>query len=107
MALLKLSSPWMLRSSLFPSRGSFTGFGKKTQAAIVTLRIQDMRKTTSDVTRAKDVEKSDGLRGAGVYSLLARAPLNFKLDLKFISVLPSRFSGVLLMKRLIFTNSSY
>lgn len=80
---------------------------KKTQAAIVTLRIQDMRKTTSDVTRAKDVEKSDGLRGAGVYSLLARAPLNFKLDLKFISVLPSRFSGVLLMKRLIFTNSSY
>lgn len=110
MALLKLSSPWMLRSSLFSSRGSFTGFGEKKPwriAAIVALRIQEMRKTTSDVTWVKDVEKNGGWWGAGVYSSLAHAPLNFKLDLKFISVLPSRFSGVLLMKRLIFTDSFY
>lgn len=76
-------------------------------AAIVALRIQEMRKTTSDVTWVKDVEKNGGWWGAGVYSSLAHAPLNFKLDLKFISVLPSRFSGVLLMKRLIFTDSFY
>lgn len=70
MALLKLSSPWMLRSSLFSSRGSFTGFEKKSLAAIVVLRIQEMRKTT--IVTSLGLKMWKKMAGGGVRGCILR-----------------------------------